>query len=129
VPSLQEVLHETPYRRRGVAPGGHGQRVRRRPQGAQEARRQLHPVHGRGVRQALLAAGAHVNARNGRGETPLFEAARNDDAALITTLLKAGADPTLVDSRGVTPLAIAKQVGSMRATELLKDAKKPAVGH
>ena len=55
--------------------------------------------------------------------------ARNDSADLITVLLKAGADPSARDSMGVTPLAIAKQVGSMKAMDLLKDAKTPAAKH
>lgn len=43
--------------------------------------------------EALLAAGADVNARTTSGESPLLLAARAGDALSVETLLTAGADP------------------------------------
>ncbi len=49
------------------------------------------------VMQILLAAGANVNARDGRGMTPLIFAAATDtpNPATLRLLLKAGADPEI----------------------------------
>src|SRR5206468_2919745 len=44
---------------------------------------------------ALLRAGAKVNARNDLGVTPLWNAAQNGSAAMVKRLLSAGADPNL----------------------------------
>jgi ankyrin repeat protein len=60
-----------------------------------------HPalVHRAGTAQtvaAMVAAGFDVNARHG-GSTALHEAAFNGDVPLITALLAAGADPSLLD--------------------------------
>ena len=54
----------------------------------------------------LLGAGAHANAPNDRGLTPLHTANRSAHGGsdLITTLLNAGADPNVADPRGRTAL-------------------------
>ncbi|KAK0212312.1 ankyrin repeat-containing domain protein [Desarmillaria ectypa] len=49
----------------------------------------------------LVDAGGDVNARNINGETPLHLASRVET---VIALLKAGADPRIVDNEGVTPL-------------------------
>ncbi|CAN0071266.1 unnamed protein product, partial [Scytosiphon promiscuus] len=54
----------------------------------------------------LVAAGANLEARNPKGQTPLnFGAAQIDVVRSLTVdlLLKAGADPTLLDVKGRTP--------------------------
>jgi ankyrin repeat protein len=86
-------------------------------------------VNGRSIPhvQALLKAGALIDAKNLRGETPLHEAARNDSPDIIPILLAAGADPAARDQSGSTPLKLAQQVNAARAIPLLKDAKKVAV--
>ena len=52
----------------------------------------------------MLAKGAGVNVRSGRGETALSLAASVGDAKTIKLLLAAGADPNLADRIGATPI-------------------------
>jgi hypothetical protein len=66
------------------------------------------------IARTLIAKGADVRARNRRGAEPLHGAAvgmpggsgwdPREQAATITCLIKAGADPNAVDNGGVTPL-------------------------
>jgi hypothetical protein len=67
----------------------------------------------RDVAEALLAAGAHVRARNRRGAEPLHYACDGGpgprwnpraQGAMVTYLIAAGADPNAVDKSGVAPL-------------------------
>jgi len=48
----------------------------------------------------LLEAGADVNARDKFGYTPLHQAARHEDPALLAALLAAGADPAAALTQG-----------------------------
>jgi hypothetical protein len=57
---------------------------------------------------ALLRAGAHVNARNDEGDAPLHEASSRGHIDVINALLKGGADPFLKTKYGKTPLDVAK---------------------
>ena len=52
----------------------------------------------------LLEAGANINERNERGNTPLHWAAMNNpNPAIIIALLEAGANPNTPNKSGETP--------------------------
>src|SRR5438128_1826874 len=72
--------------------------------------------------QLLLKAGANVKAATRLGElTPLFMAAKNGNAAIIESLLKAGADAKSANSAGTTPLMLAAASGMVSAVSVLLD--------
>jgi ankyrin repeat protein len=75
--------------------------------------------------KALLDGGADVNAVDHFGYTPLLYAATVDfgDSAIVTTLLKARADPSIKDKKGETALAHASQYPYI-ATALQKAGAK-----
>jgi ankyrin repeat protein len=56
------------------------------------------------VATLLIAAGADVNARTNRGETPLMAVASTNNAKLARALLAAGADRAARDNAGDTAL-------------------------
>ena len=76
----------------------------------------------------LVAAGADVNLRlkkggagkadlNPRGATPFLLASHTADLPLMQTLLDLGADPTITNADGTTPLITAAGVGSISVGE------------
>jgi ankyrin repeat protein len=65
------------------------------------------------VLQAILAAGADVDAKDGQGQTPIFAAIAHGNAAAVEALLGAGADPMAVGSEGQSPLEAAESVGAV----------------
>lgn len=68
-----------------------------------------------GPLQALIAAGAPVNARDSEGATPLHMAAHATRTRNAELLLQAGADPLLKTNNGRDVLSMARKV---RADEL-----------
>lgn len=83
----------------------------------------------------LIDAGANINARNHKGETPLWRAVKNRPE-LVETFLLAGADPNIVDNGGISPLMLAQEVKtaelllSQGAQMNLKDAQgRTAIKH
>ena len=60
------------------------------------------------IARALISAGANVNARNERGETPLHLATQENNLPLLKLLIGYGANPTLVDAFDRTALSYAK---------------------
>ncbi|MCA9258512.1 MAG: ankyrin repeat domain-containing protein [Planctomycetales bacterium] len=68
---------------------------------------------------ALLVAGARVDARNRYGVRPLELACQNGDDAIIELLLTAGADANAPATNGASPLMLASRVGKRRAVETL----------
>lgn len=74
--------------------------------------------------EALLDAGADVNARahQGEGDTPLHAAADRGHANMVKLLLARGADPRLAAGDGQTALALAERRGAREAAEALRAA-------
>ncbi|KAL4378632.1 hypothetical protein GQ457_02G034250 [Hibiscus cannabinus] len=66
----------------------------------------------------LIQAGAKVNITAG-GATPLHIAADHGNPELINSLLKAGADPNVIDEDGQKPIQVAAARGQRKAVEIL----------
>ncbi|MFG2641973.1 ankyrin repeat domain-containing protein [Streptomyces sp. NPDC048370] len=64
--------------------------------------------------EALLAAGASVDALDGHGNTPLWRAVfcSQGEGPAIRLLLEAGADPDRVNAHGVSPRALAGRIAN-----------------
>ena len=78
--------------------------------------------------EAILKAGAPINRRNNLGWTALQEAVILGDGSevyqrIIRSLLMAGADKTMVDNNGNTPLNNAKDKGQLSVAALLQSGK------
>ena len=71
---------------------------------------------------ALVAAGTPVNAQDQFGFTPLMYAATIDFGEVdgVETLLRAGADPTIRNLDGRTPLEQARRLGLTRIQAALR---------
>ena len=69
--------------------------------------------------EALIRAGADVNASNRFGSTPLYEAALIGNTAVIRRLLKARADPDAANQGGMTVLMIVARTSNVEAAEAL----------
>lgn len=70
----------------------------------------------------LCRAGAVVNSRNNREETPLLLAAGVNSTPVMQALLQQGADVTLADEAGATALHIASANGNLVAVKALLEA-------
>lgn len=64
-----------------------------------------------GEAQALIAAGAVIDARNAWGATPLWIASHAGRLDVVRVLLDAGADRTLTDLQDTSPLDAAAEAG------------------
>jgi ankyrin repeat protein len=73
--------------------------------------------------KALLAAGANIHARSISGATPLHLAiGRTICSSLLETveiLAAAGADQNLLDGKGVSPIAKAREIGNEQLLRVL----------
>jgi len=90
------------------------------------------PLVGAGNAEAatvLIAAGANVNAWCRYGGTPLHRAAQLNDPDFVRVLLKAGADPNVVNADGLTPLAYAMWARWRKSEKALRDAGAQEKGH
>lgn len=68
---------------------------------------------------ALLKAGAKINAQNDRGITPLYFASIAGHEQQVKRLLAAGADRNLASKNGYTPLKVARIKGLQGTAALL----------
>jgi ankyrin repeat protein len=78
------------------------------------------------VLKALLAGGVTPNEKNAPpmeyGKTIVFEAVDSGDAALVRTLVEAGADAKRANEYGMPPLAEAARTGNLAICEILLKA-------
>lgn len=74
--------------------------------------------------EALLKAGANVNAQNSNGETALMWAAAYDEVEVIELLIKKKTDQKLKDNLGWTALMVAAWAGNPESVKALKSTKK-----
>lgn len=81
-------------------------------------------IHDEAKVRLLLARGAHANAKQCAGRTPLYQAAwLGHRPSTLRLLLAHGADPNLRTAGGETPLMAAAQRGDVPALRLLIDAR------
>lgn len=69
--------------------------------------------------QALVAAGADLNAPDAEGATPAHWAAENDDVLMLDVLIRGGARVDVRNRFGVTPMTLAARNGSAPMLEKL----------
>ena len=67
----------------------------------------------------LFSNGAHVNARNKHGMTPLMKAASQGHARMVRALLERGADPNMARNDKFTSLALAAFFGHTETVKIL----------
>lgn len=72
---------------------------------------------------ALLEAGAAVDARDANGNTPLFRAVfeSRGDGNLIRLLRQHGADPTLLNNHGMSPVSLARSIANFDVQQFFGD--------
>lgn len=108
--------------REGAAIVGALRRAGARVDGHDQAgRTALHVVKDRLVAEALLAAGAALEAPAQDGATPLVEAARNARRDVVGVLLDAGARPGATTAAGETGLWLASAARPNRTLEPARD--------
>jgi ankyrin repeat protein len=76
--------------------------------------------------EALLAAGAEVDARQNRGFVALHAAALHGDLPIVEALLRAGADASLRAEDGKDAAAFAREKGHTALERLLASQSEPA---
>lgn len=74
----------------------------------------LHYADAPEIIDLLLAAGAHLDADDDDGQTPLYDAAERDDETTVRHLLSLGADPLHATKSGETVLAAVDRLRAER---------------
>ncbi len=74
--------------------------------------------------RSLLEKGAEVNAKQSGGFTALHEAALRGNIELTSLLLRWGADPSIKDDEGKSPIDIAGHAGHAEVVSLLRHPKQ-----
>lgn len=77
------------------------------------------------IRMALEQDDQHLNARDANGETALHAAARRGHNMCVRLLLDAGADATIADARGKSPLEAATIGGFVETVRTLLEVPQP----
>jgi len=67
-------------------------------------------------REALLGAGATIDARNAEGQTPLHLVVERENVAGVELLLARGADRTLLDNNGESAFDVASRLADAMET-------------
>jgi len=75
------------------------------------------------IAKQLIAAGAEVDALDSNGNSPLSDAVFNSrgNGELIAALRVAGANPSLENSYGVSPVGLARTIGNFDVAQFFKD--------
>src|SRR5688572_7484136 len=77
------------------------------------------PVSAQARPRASQAAKEDVNRRQSDGSTPLQWAVYEGNVAEVKRLLRAGADVTIANNYGVTPMSLAAEVGNPEMLKVL----------
>jgi len=78
--------------------------------------------------ESLIRRGAHVNAQDRFGVTPMMQAVIGNNAAVVRALLAAGANVDARNLRGDTALDLARQLGRREIERLLLKPRKGVLG-
>jgi ankyrin repeat protein len=65
-----------------------------------------------------------VNMQDVNGKTTLHDAARNGSEPTVRVLLEYGADPTIKDNYGRTPIYVAREMNHTTLVEMLREARR-----
>jgi ankyrin repeat protein/cell wall assembly regulator SMI1 len=74
--------------------------------------------------EELVAAGADVNHETDSGDTPLHAAVDARSAEGVRFLIRHGADPTVKNDDGRTPLGLARRLEEPKLAEVLREAEE-----
>lgn len=76
---------------------------------------------GNGIVQTLVEAGADMNVRDPKGETPIMNAITNNNLNLVRYLIEKGADFRAVNTAGRSVLAFAEYYGNQEIIHLIQE--------